>query len=103
MKKLTIAFYQNPEAEHIIHDWAGTEEIQSKTLSIEFLDKSNIVYHLKDEIVFCTPISQPHMKFVKNVLLPENKYYKTLIFGKTTSADLSFIEEITRKLENNVY
>lgn len=107
MIKITLVFYQFPEANHELENW---EKSQEGKIHKEVIDnKGRIVYTMinKDEKLYCFDINNFFINEIHNVFFESRTgsriisyiYNKTLIFGKVGYVALKKIEKLLFKYE----
>jgi hypothetical protein len=104
MIKITLVFYQHPEADHELQQWETTQKVHKKDHG-----KGRIVYTMlgKDEMLHCFDINNFKIEEVLAVFkysdtgieITSYIYNKTLIFGKITYMNLVKIQQILLKLD----
>lgn len=98
MIKITLVFYQYPEAISEILDW----ELKQQKIFKKDLGKGRINYTLvdKDEILFCFDIKNFKIEEIETLIdCSSYLYNKTLIFGKINHFQLEKIQQLLLKFE----
>ena len=105
MTKITLVFYQYPEAEHELLNWEKTQDQLHK----EIKSNGKIIYTLidKDEKLYCFDINNFSLEEVYNIFcysdtgskISSYTYNKVLIFGKINYINLVKIQQLLIKFE----
>lgn len=96
--KLTVVFYENPKALHEIENW---EKSKSEEIIAKDIVNDNIVFILKDETVFCTPVDNQDLLAIYAMIKSAGfTYNKTLIFGKVDSKQLIHLTAAVNNFES---
>ena len=109
--KLTLCFYEHPQALHEIDSWQ--ELVKDKITKISEEDSSDFrIVNLNredgtKENLIVIPMKESNIDFdltreiVEFGILKEYVYYKTLLFGKFDSSNLDKISKFIKKYEKN--
>lgn len=98
MIKITLVFYQFPEAMHELEAWEKTQKVHKKIVD----EQGRIIYTLidKNEFLYCFDINNYLLKEILHIFQYSTRVYnKTLIFGKVTYMDLVKLQQVLVNFE----